>query len=53
MDDHGAGIRIFRLFGVDLCEEAEDAAGLLRDAVVGPAHVLVVPDGAGVLGLWT
>lgn len=46
VDDHGSRIRIFSLLSVHLVEEAEDTTRLLRDAVVGPAHVLVVPDGA-------
>lgn len=51
VDDHGAGLGVFSLFSVDLCEEAEDSARLLGDAVVRPAEVLVVPNGTGELGL--
>ena len=51
MDDHGSSICKLGLFSVDLRQEAQDAAGLLGDAVVGPAHVLVVPDGTTVFRL--
>lgn len=51
VDDHGSGIGKFALFSVYLSEEAEDAAGLLRHAVVWPAHVLVVPHNPNLLGL--
>lgn len=44
MDDHGPSISKFSLFSVHLCEEAEDATWLLRDTVIRPAEVLVVPD---------
>lgn len=43
MDDHGPSIRKFSLFSVHLSEEAENATWLLRDAMVRPAEVLVVP----------
>lgn len=46
VDDHGPSIRIFSLFTVGCKEELEDTAWLVRDAMIGPAHVLVVPDGA-------
>lgn len=39
------------MFSVYLSEEAEDAAGLLRHAVIRPAHVLVVPHSSTMLGL--
>ena len=44
VDDHGTGLSILSLYSIDLSEEAEDTAGLLRDAVIRPAHVLVVRD---------
>lgn len=51
MDDHGSSIGKFGLFSIYLSEEAEDAARLLRHAVIGPAHVLVVPHSSIMLGL--
>lgn len=45
VDDHGSSIGMFGLFSVHLMEEAEDTTRLLRDAMVRPAHVLIVPDG--------
>lgn len=51
MDDHGPSIRKFSLFRVHLSEEAEDATWLLRDAMVRPAEVLVVPDLATIFWL--
>lgn len=51
MDDHRSSIGKFGLFHVYLSEEAEDAAGLLRYAVVWPAHVLVVPHSPTLLWL--
>lgn len=51
MDDHGSSIGKFALFSIYLSEEAEDAARLLRHAVIGPAHVLVVPHSSTMLGL--
>lgn len=51
VDDHGSSICKLSLFSVDLGEEAQDAARLLGDAVIGPAHVLVVPDGTTVFRL--
>lgn len=51
VDDHGSGTLQLSLFGVDLVEEAQDASRLLGDAVIRPAHVLVVPDGTAVFGL--
>jgi len=53
VDDHGSSVRIVGLFGVHLTEEAQDTPRLLRDAVVRPAHVLVVPDGARIIWLGT
>lgn len=44
VDDHGPGFGIFSLFSIHLSEEAEDTARLLRDAMVRPAEVLVVPN---------
>lgn len=52
VDDHGPSVRKLGLFSVDLREEAQDAARLVGDAVVGPADVLVVPDDAAVFPLW-
>ena len=52
VDDDRPSIGIFRLFTVDLSDEAEDAARLLRDAVVRPAEVLVVPHLTRFFGLW-
>lgn len=46
VDDHGSSVRMFSLFRVHLSEEAEDTAWLLRDAVIRPTHILIVPDGA-------
>lgn len=51
MDDHGSRLGELSLFGVHLREEAQDAAGLLGDAVIGPAEVLVVPDDTRILRL--
>lgn len=51
MDDHGAGVRKFSLLSVDLGDETDDSTWLLRDPVVGPAHVLVVPYWTGKTGL--
>lgn len=45
MDDHGTSARIFSLLRVHLSEEAKDASWFLRDTVVRPAQVLVVPYG--------
>lgn len=44
VDDHGPSIRMFSLFSVGFREEVEDIGWLLRDAMIGPANVLVVPD---------
>lgn len=52
VDDHGSGTVNFCLLVVDLVEEAEDAARLLGDTVVGPAQVLVVPNGATLVWLY-
>lgn len=51
MDDHGPGFWVLHLFGVDLREEAEHPTGLLGHAVIGPAQVLVLPDGPRLLRL--
>lgn len=51
VDDHGSGILKLSLFSVDLKKEAQDASRLLGDAVIGPADVLVVPDGTAVFRL--
>lgn len=51
VDDHGPRLGTLSLFSVHLSEEAQDATGLLGDAVVGPDGVLVVPDDTGILRL--
>lgn len=51
VDDHGSSIGKLSLFSVHLSEEAQDATGLLGDSVIGPADVLVVPDGTAILRL--
>lgn len=51
VDDHGSSVGKLSLFSVHLSEEAQDATGLLGDSVIGPADVLVVPDGTTILRL--
>lgn len=51
MNNYGPTFRIFSLLSVDLDQEAEDATGLLRDSVIRPTEVLIVPDGTRQLWL--
>lgn len=44
VDDNGSSILNGALCAVDFLQEPEDAAGLVGDAMVRPAQVLVVPD---------
>lgn len=51
VDHDGAGVRNGVLSAVHLLQETQDPPGLVRDPVVRPAQILVVPDGPGRLVL--